>query len=148
MTTDTAAAQLEIRIQGIKEKNGKFGILRIAIFSSQDGFPDDPKKALMQRSVDLDGPRLEKRPSESNSQSVSVTEIFTGLQPNQEYAVSVLHDANRNGVLDTGMFGIPTEGIGFSQNPSIWRGAPAFSKCALKLTDGSNSSPIEMVYLF
>jgi cell division protein ZapA (FtsZ GTPase activity inhibitor) len=32
MTTDTAAAQLEIRIQGIKEKNGKLGILRIAIF--------------------------------------------------------------------------------------------------------------------
>jgi uncharacterized protein (DUF2141 family) len=145
MTTDTAAAQLEIRIQGIKEKNGKLGILRIAIFSSQDGFPDDPKKALMQRSVDLDTRPV---PSESNTKSVSVTEIFTGLQQNQEYAVSVLHDANRNGVLDTGMFGIPTEGIGFSQNPSIWRGAPAFSKCTLKLKDGSNSSPIEMVYLF
>jgi uncharacterized protein (DUF2141 family) len=145
MTTDTAAAQLELRIQGIRVKNGKLGMLRIAIFSSQDGFPDDPKKALLQRSVDLDS---RPEPLESSTQSVSVTELFTGLQPNQEYAVSVLHDANRNGVLDTGMFGIPTEGIGFSQNPSIWRGAPAFSKCTVKLQNGSNISPIEMVYLF
>jgi uncharacterized protein (DUF2141 family) len=149
MTIDTASAQLELRIQGIRVKNGKLGILRIAIFSSQDGFPDDPKKALMQRSVDLDGRLYERESSEfkSKTESISSTELFTGLQPNQEYAVSVLHDANRNGVLDTGMFGIPTEGIGFSQNPSIWRGAPAFSKCTLKLQTGSNISPIEMVYL-
>lgn len=33
-----------------------------------------------------------------------------------EYAVKVMHDENDNGSLDTNLFGVPTEGYGFSNN--------------------------------
>ena len=40
------------------------------------------------------------------------------------YAVSVIHDENSNGDLDTGVFGIPTEDYGFS-NDAKGRFGPA-----------------------
>lgn len=144
MTTERAEALLELKVQGLKPKDGTLGVLRIAIFSSSEGFPDDPKKAVLQRSVDLDA-----LPKTTDPQKpLAVTEQFSGLQSDQEYAVAVFQDANRNEKLDKGLFGIPTEGFGFSQNPTIWRGAPAFSKCSLNLKKGANTSIIEIVYLF
>lgn len=145
MTTERAEAQLEIKVQGLKPKDGALGVLRIALFSSSEGFPDDPKKAFLQRSVDLDS--LPKH-SDPQKQPLSVTEHFLGLQSDQEYAVAVFQDVNRNEKLDKDVFGIPTEGFGFSQNPTIWRGAPAFSKCTINLKKGTNSSIIEIIYLF
>ena len=42
------------------------------------------------------------------------------------YAVSVLHDEDRNDRLTSGFFGIPKEGFGFSNNPKIIAGPPTF----------------------
>lgn len=36
--------------------------------------------------------------------------------PNGDYAISVIHDENENKGLDTGIFGIPTEDYGFSND--------------------------------
>ena len=50
------------------------------------------------------------------------------------YAVSLFHDENNNGVLDTkGLFEMPSEPYGFSNNPSILFGPPSFEKCKLSL---------------
>lgn len=49
-----------------------------------------------------------------------------GLTPGS-YAVSVIHDENGNRQLDK-RFGIPTEGVGFSDNPRLTFGPPSFAK--------------------
>ncbi|GHG08237.1 DUF2141 domain-containing protein [Thalassotalea marina] len=45
--------------------------------------------------------------------SISIT--FNNLEPG-EYAIRYFHDENNNGKLETNMFGMPTEGYGYSNN--------------------------------
>ena len=49
---------------------------------------------------------------------------IAGIAPGQ-YALLVIHDENRNGKLDT-MLGMPREGFGFSRNPALRMGPPAY----------------------
>lgn len=52
-----------------------------------------------------------------------------GLPPGR-YAVQAFHDENGNGSVDQGLFGIPREGIGFSNDAAIRFGPPKFSDAA------------------
>ena len=45
-----------------------------------------------------------------------------------EYAVRVFHDENKNEIVDTNIFGIPTEDYGYSNNASSWFGPPSWEK--------------------
>ncbi len=47
------------------------------------------------------------------------------------YAVKVFHDENGDGDLNTGLFGIPTEGYGFSNRASGRFGPPDFDKMSI-----------------
>jgi uncharacterized protein (DUF2141 family) len=61
----------------------------------------------------------------NNTISLEIANIKTGV-----YSISLFHDENNNGVLDTkGFFGIPSEPYGFSNNPSTTFGPPSFEKC-------------------
>ncbi len=51
--------------------------------------------------------------------------IFHHVAPG-DYAVAVLHDENDNGHLDTGLFGIPTEGYGASNDAHRTFGPPRY----------------------
>jgi len=51
------------------------------------------------------------------------------------YAVSVYHDADNNGELNTGLFGIPTELVGFSNQARSLFGPPPFRKAAFQMPD-------------
>ena len=53
----------------------------------------------------------------------------TGLPPGR-YAAQVYHDENGNGAVDQGLFGIPEEGIGFSNDARIHLGPPKFADAA------------------
>ena len=56
------------------------------------------------------------------------------------YAVSVYHDENNNDILETtGLFGIPIEPYGFSNNPSMIFG-PSYKKSVFKMTSDKNIS--------
>jgi len=46
--------------------------------------------------------------------------------PPGEYAISIFHDENDNGKLDTNFIGIPKEPYGFSNNPVIKLRPPTF----------------------
>ena len=46
--------------------------------------------------------------------------------PAGEYAISVMHDANKNGELDINFAGIPKEGFGFSNDAFGTFGPPSF----------------------
>ena len=59
--------------------------------------------------------------------------VFLGLAPGM-YAVSVIHDADNNGELNTGFLGIPTERVAMSNNAKGRFGPPSFEKTRFELT--------------
>ncbi len=52
--------------------------------------------------------------------------VFERLVPGAEYAVAVFHDENGNDDLDRGVFGIPTEGTGASNDARGFMGPPPY----------------------
>jgi uncharacterized protein (DUF2141 family) len=62
------------------------------------------------------------------------------------YAVAVFHDENSNGHFDTTRLGIPTEGYGFSNNPTLYLGPPSLNQVEIATHPGDNSVEIRMKY--
>ena len=50
------------------------------------------------------------------------------------YAISAYHDVNANGDLDSGLFGIPKEDYGFSNNARASLGPPDFDEAAFEFS--------------
>ena len=63
------------------------------------------------------------------------------------YAVSVFHDENLNGRLDTNWLGIPREGVGASNNPKPRMGPPKFAAAEFQHSDAALDVEIIMHYL-
>jgi uncharacterized protein (DUF2141 family) len=63
-----------------------------------------------------------------------VSVVLDSVAPGK-YAVSLFHDENDNGKLDTGAFGIPTEKTGFSNNAKGTYGPPKFDDCKFTVDD-------------
>lgn len=70
---------------------------------------------------------------------------FVGI-PEGRYALSIIHDENGNGKLDT-FAKIPREGYGFSGNPPMRFGPPKFDEAKFDLTAGSNEQEVRLRYL-
>ena len=56
---------------------------------------------------------------------------FTAVMPGT-YAVSVVHDENSNGKLDTNFIGMPREGVGASNDAKGHMGPPKFSAASFR----------------
>jgi len=67
----------------------------------------------------------------SNNKCVTVIE---NIKPGK-YAFKFIHDENMNDKLDTNWMGIPKEGFGFSNNPSMTFGPPSFDKTVFELKE-------------
>ena len=124
---EAGLASLAVTVTGIK--NAK-GVVRLALCPAGAAFPDCGKRAA----------RTETLPIEGGQARVTLT----GLAPGS-YAVSVFHDANSNGKLDT-FAGIPREGYGFSNNPAFQPRAPRFSETAMDVA-GAAAANIRLRYI-
>jgi uncharacterized protein (DUF2141 family) len=62
------------------------------------------------------------------------------------YAVALFHDENDNRHFDTSSLGIPTEGYGFSNNPTLYLGPPGLSRVRFAVHAGDNPVAIQMKY--
>ena len=62
--------------------------------------------------------------------------VFEGLAPG-EYAIAAFHDENANGDLDRGLFGIPTEGTGASNDARGVMAPPPYDGARFQLTDAA-----------
>jgi uncharacterized protein (DUF2141 family) len=71
--------------------------------------------------------------------------VFTNLEPGA-YAVIAFHDENDNGKLDKNLFGIPTEGYGFSNDAEGFLGPPSFKDAALMLDSHDREIAITLKY--
>ncbi|MEI6443926.1 MAG: DUF2141 domain-containing protein [Nostocales cyanobacterium ELA583] len=123
-------SSLTIEIEGLKNK---YGQVCATLFDKIQGFPRDSKNALQ-------------------SQCIKITEISQKLTFNNlkagSYAVALIHDANENGNLDTGSFGAPIEGFGFSNNPEVFTGPPKFNNSAVTVSKTNTDIKIKMKYFF
>jgi uncharacterized protein (DUF2141 family) len=98
------------------------GALVCRLFAGGDGFPGKPPYKAVRR-VPIGG-------KEASCE-------FRGVSPGT-YAVAVFHDENGNGKLDTNFLGIPSEGVGVSNNKRPLVGPPRWSDATFRLErDGS-----------
>jgi uncharacterized protein (DUF2141 family) len=105
--------KLQVTVKNIK---GQKGNIIVGIYDSDENFLKKP----------LDG-RMEKATGDS------IIVVFENLKPGK-YAVSVLHDANKNKDLDQNKLGIPKEGFGFSNNVLGAMGPPSFKRAQIDLS--------------
>ncbi|MEL6543117.1 MAG: DUF2141 domain-containing protein [Myxococcota bacterium] len=116
------AATLEIVVEGLSAK----GRVMIAVLESEEAW-----KGKSQDLVSI------------NAKATAPTMKFTIDVPATTLAVRLFHDANGNGELDTNMLGIPKEGYGFSNNPSLM-GPAAFKDAAFKVSAARHSTTISI----
>jgi len=120
-----AQSQLEVIVKNIKNANGN---VRVGIFNDEKTFLE---KAVYGQVV--------------KSSEGGVTVLFN--IPAGTYAVSVIHDEDEDGDLDSGMFGIPKEGFSFSNDAMGTFGPPSFKKASIAVGTGKISISIGMRYL-
>ncbi|MDE0530464.1 MAG: DUF2141 domain-containing protein [Albidovulum sp.] len=74
-------------------------------------------------------------------QSVAFLDLPAGT-----YAVSVFHDENGNGDLDTNLLGMPTEGYGFANDATGQMGPPEFEAASVQVGDASVLASLKLQY--
>jgi uncharacterized protein (DUF2141 family) len=108
------------------------GVVNVALFDSPDGYPSNAVKAV--------------RSAQFSITNVPLIIQFSDL-PYGEYAAAIHHDETMDAKLTCNALGIPKEGIGFSGNPKIWKGIPAFHRSAFQFAPGDEAISITMKYL-
>ncbi len=114
-TSIARAADLTVKVDDIRADKGK---LMLAVYDSAAGW-DGTAKPVAAQALDASGD--------------SVTFHFAGLAAGT-YAISVMHDENGNGKLDTNFVGMPIEGYGFSNDPKVMRKA-TFAEASFAVDD-------------
>jgi uncharacterized protein (DUF2141 family) len=120
---------IRVEVSGLRSDKGE---IMCALFASADGFPKKGEKALAHAKGAI-------------TQKQALCE-FSGVAPGT-YAVSVFHDENSNGKLDTNFIGMPKEGVGASNNASGHMGPPKFEAAAFQYTGGTMQLKISIRYL-
>lgn len=122
----SAQASLEVTVKNIKEPKGT---IRVGLFTNEKDFL---KKAAIGKVVKATG--------------TEITVVFENLQPG-EYGLSVIHDENENGALDSNLIGLPKEGFAFGNNAMGMFGPPDFAKAKVKIENTEIRQEIRLKYL-
>ena len=120
---------IHVEIAGLRNENGQ---VLCALYSSPPGFPKNSASAVLHAKSAI-------------SHGHAICE-FSGIAVGK-YAVSVFHDENSNGKLDTNFLGIPREGVGASNNAKGHFGPPKFEAAAVQFTGGRLDLKITITYL-
>lgn len=78
--------------------------------------------------------------------TLPVTHTCIALSAPGTYAVALFGDENENGHFDTNFLGIPVEGYGFSNNPTLFLGPPDLDEVRIAVHPGDNPVAIKMKY--
>jgi uncharacterized protein (DUF2141 family) len=116
---------LVLEIPNLRSTRGQIAIL---LFQKADGFPKVTDKAVGKW----------KFPA-------STTIVLPNITPGK-YALTVLHDENKNARMDVNAVGIPQEGYGFSNNPKSKFGAPSFEEAAFTFNGSAATLSIRLTH--
>ena len=124
------SAILKVRIDGLRSTRGK---ILAYVWNQGDGFPSEKQKTLTiaevairgaQAEIDVEVPASEKR-----------------------LAISVMHDENGNGKMDSNFLGIPLEGYATSNNvPHSMFGPPRYKDAEFEIRGTPAIVQIKMLY--
>ena len=120
-----------IHVDAVGLRNSK-GQVFCALYASAEGFPKDGQKAIRR-----DTSSISEKKASCN---------FSGIEPGT-YAVSVFHDENSNGKLDTNFLGIPREGVGASNGARGHMGPSKFDAAQFQFSGGRLNLKITINYL-
>jgi uncharacterized protein (DUF2141 family) len=121
----SAQTNIEVTIKNIKEQKGS---IRVGLFTNENDFL---KKAIEGKVVKAD--------------AKEVKVVFENLKTG-DYAVSVIHDENDNGELDTNALGMPKEGFAFGNNAMGMFGPPSFEKAKVSVGNSVIQQIIDLKY--
>jgi len=119
VTTAMSQHRVEVTITGIRDTTG---VVMVGLFTDSKSFLKKPSYGTSMK-----------------SQKGEMRTVIEGVPPG-DYAVSIIHDANRNGELDSNFMGIPKEGFGFSNNVMGTFGPPSFEKAMIKVNSSTQIS--------
>ena len=126
----SAVGSIEVKFRGLNSSKGQ---VCVNLFNGKKGFPDGGKG--------------------SNLKAARCTPIVKGIAemtfadlPSGEYAISSIHDLNGDTVLNSNFFGVPIEGIGFSNNPIVKTSAPGFNEARFFMPGKKTEISIRMQY--
>jgi uncharacterized protein (DUF2141 family) len=119
--------RLNVSVDGVR---GDSGSVRCGLYSSPNGFRE---------------PGREMRGAVAHIKDGRATCVFSGL-PSGTYAVAVFHAEHNETLIETGLFGKPKQGYGFSRNPSSLFGPPGFNDAAFEYDGGNLNLPVRLSY--
>ena len=121
---------LTVLVKNIRNEKGQIGF---CLYNSSSGFPKHPEKAKQCIFIK----------AEANSAVCTFTDIPLG-----NYAVCVFHDENNDHKINSNFIGIPTEGVGVSNNAKGHFGPPKFDDAKFDFTKfWAKPLLISLVYL-
>ena len=127
----TVAAQsantISVVVDGLRNDKG---MVRCGLYNSPVGFRE-PGKEWKGAAVPISGGKA--------------TCVFEDVPPGS-YAVAVFHAENNETQIETGMFGKPKQGYGFSRDAKGSFGPPGFDAAAYKYPGGNSVWPVHIEY--
>lgn len=118
---------LTVVISSIPNDRGQIGC---SLYSKAEGFPSTPDKADVVMYV--------------KSKSKKATCVFEGVKPGK-YAISVMHDENNDGKLETSIVGRPKESWGVSNNVAPERfGPPKYEAARFSYSGDSKTINVKL----
>jgi uncharacterized protein (DUF2141 family) len=120
---------LTVEIDGFKNKEGQ---VCASIFAKSQGFPNQRDRV------------LQKQCTKIADTPVKIT--FENL-PAGNYALAVMHDQNKDLILNRNSLGMPTEGFGFSRNPEVTTKPPKFEEAAFLVAGPNTKISVQLKYL-
>ena len=121
------SGKLTVSVIGVRSDSGT---VRCGLYSSPAGFRE---------------PGHEMRGAVAQIKNGLAACVFNAL-PAGTYAVAVFHAEHNETQMETGLFGKPKQGYGFSNNPSSTFGPPSFSSAAFKYRGGGLNLPVQLSY--
>jgi uncharacterized protein (DUF2141 family) len=121
--------RIRVRVLDLRSRDG--GLI-LMLFNSKEGFPGKEKLAARTATI----------PASAEAPVYVFEKVPFGT-----YAVSVRHDENGNGKLDTNFIGMPKEGVGTSNNPRSRFGPPSFRDAVFELDREELELPVHLRYL-
>ncbi len=127
-TGKPSATWITVTIDGLRNANG---VVALTLY------PDEPAKFLKP------GGSLQvgRTPARTGT-----FQTCTYVPAPGTYGLVLYHDENSNGKVDRNGLGIPKEGFGFSNNPSIFFSAPSFKRVRFAVSGPGVAIRIKMKY--
>ena len=119
---------LTVEVSGLQNQKG---LLCIRLFSESKGFPEGEGKSTKRECV-----KITEEPVQFSFKNLAAG----------SYAVASFHDVNSDRKLNRNAAGMPTEGYGFSNNPTVKTGPPKYGQAVFLVAGPNTGVKIQMKY--